>query len=491
MEAGLHLTFFEPGESVDRELPPVGPLDHLVVGARRLVAERSAVHQMQDIDVAIDRWLEAELELQRALGEEPGGTKRSELRVTARDGVYLRFAVLGDARERDLCPELGPFAVVVVGRRGVEGDGQLLATRAASELAPWEMTSHAGADAAGRHKPDIAFRASGGTYHPEIVPLPVRADAARAERHVRADTAIPAPPTPPPPAGALEPREPLFRDPAPFVVPSPRTSPPAAPAFVAPPSAAEPPAPEPPALTASDVALIERIERERNEELLRARLQEEERRRLGVDEADDPASTWAMRYRPQPANAPAAATMASRSELDWRGLIWRMRFALIGVLLLAAGAYGFFSLRNGTPVSVASGGQQSFQTVGIAQKVSGTRWDYVVNGVQRVPTAGTSRARGTYYVVRIGVTNRGTEGAQLSPSEFTLVDASGTVYSAAGLSSGAYYGPDNTSSQFVWPQSFAVGKTASIAVIFDVDPALGRGNQLAIAELPRTRVNLD
>src|SRR5512141_827334 len=98
MEAGLHLTFFEPGESVDRELPPVGPLDHLVVGARRLVAERSAVHQMQDIDVAIDRWLEAELELQRALGEEPGGTKRSELRVTARDGGYLRFAVLGDAR---------------------------------------------------------------------------------------------------------------------------------------------------------------------------------------------------------------------------------------------------------------------------------------------------------------------------------------------------------------------------------------------------------
>jgi hypothetical protein len=475
MEAGLHVTFFEPGEAFHRELPPVGPLDHLVVGGRRLVAERSAVQQAQDIDVAIDRWLEAELELQRALGEEPGGTKRSELRVTARDGVYLRFAVLGDARERDLCPELGPFAVVVVGRRSVEADGQLLATRAASELAPWEMTSRAGADAAGRHKPDIAFRASGGTYHPEIVPLP---------------------PSPPAPSSALPPapsraaaqqRDPLVRDPEPFVVPDP-VRPASAPVVVAPAAA-----PEPPTLSENDVALIERMERERSEELLRARLQEEERRRLGVDEADDAASTWAMRYRPQAANSPGSAESgaAAPAALDWRGLVWRMRFALIGLLLLAAGAYGFFSWRNGTPVSVASGGQQSFQTLGIAQKVTGTRWDYVVNGVQRAPTSGTSRARGTYYVVRIGVTNRGTEGAQLSPAEFTLIDASGTQYTAAGLSSGVYYGADNASSQFVWPQSFPVGKTASISVVFDVDPSLARGNQLAISELPRTRVNLD
>jgi hypothetical protein len=252
---------------------------------------------------------------------------------------------------------------------------------------------------------------------------------------------------------------------------------------------------EPPALTPADVALIEQMDRQRDEELLRARMHEEERRRLGVDRAEDPAVTWAMRYREQTAAADDASrtALAARAGggVDLGNLLWRMRFALLVLLVIALGAYCFLSLRNGGAVSLSSSGGQSFDTAGIAQKVSSPRWDYVVNGVQRVQTAGTARPSGTYYVVRIGVTNRGSEGAQLSPSEFTLVDANGTEYRAESVSSEAYYGPNNSSSQYIWPATFAVGKTASISVIFDVSPGLGRGNKLAVDDLPRTRFALD
>src|SRR5690349_10633162 len=105
---GLFVTFFDIGERPDRELPSIGPLDHVVIRGRRLVADRGPVLQSPDAAVLPERWLEAELELQRATGSEPGGTKRSEIRLTARDGVLLRFAVFGDTAEAEPAPELGP-----------------------------------------------------------------------------------------------------------------------------------------------------------------------------------------------------------------------------------------------------------------------------------------------------------------------------------------------------------------------------------------------
>ncbi|HZP97369.1 MAG TPA: DUF4352 domain-containing protein [Candidatus Limnocylindria bacterium] len=465
MESGIYVTFFDSGEASNRALPPVGPLDRVVVRHHDLVAERIPLTQPPDMGADIARWLEAELELQRATGEEPGGPKRSEMRFAARGGVYLRFAVFGDLRERDPIPEFGPFAVVVVGRRGVEGDGQLLATRTSSELAAWELTGHAG-EVVGTRKPDIALRTNATAYHPQIAPA-----APRAGRIVE-----PAPPPARklapivlPPTSPAEP-EPLFRQ----ATPPEREQ-------------STPPAEEPPALTPGDLALIQRVEQQRAEETLRARIQDEERRRLGVDESDDEASTWAMRYRAQPANEQTAVEAGGGFELGV--LLWRLRFAIIGLLLLGVGAYGFTMVRTGGISSVP--GQQAIKIVGIAQKVSSPRWDYIVNGVQRTDSAGTAKARGVFYVVRIGVTNRGTEGAQLSPSEFVLTDANGTEHRAEALASGAYYGPGNPQSQFVWPQSFPIGKSASLGVVFDVDPSLGRGMQLQIADLPDTRVKLD
>jgi hypothetical protein len=506
MESGLYITFFNKDEPRDRELPPVGPLDRVVLRHRQLLAERASVQQAQELGVSIDRWLEAELELQRATGEEPGGTKRPEMRLAARDGVFLRFAVFGEAHEREPIPELGPFAVVVVGSRGIEGDGKQLASRADSELAQWELTSGAGDDFAGLHKPDIAFRTASGAYHAEVAPAPAPRVMPTEPRFAQAPPRIAPAFTPPPriepaftPPPRIEPtlvppprNEPVFRpptEPEPLFKPREEkrvSTPPPAPRLT-------PPVEEPPALTARDLELIQRIERERAEETLRARIQGEERHRLGVDETseDDVASTWAMRYRPQAANAEGAeeytGTGGGASGLG--GLLWQMRFAIIGVLLIGAGAYGFIAIRTGTAPSVA--GVQQYSFVGVGSKVSGTRWDWVVNGVQRVTEAGTLRAQGIYYIVRVGATNKGTEGAQIAPNDFTLIDANGIEHAASGIGSGVYQGSGNPGSPNIWPQSFPIGKTATFNVVFEVDPSLPRGMVFGIADLPRTRVRLD
>jgi len=95
VEPGLYVTFFTAGEPLADELPAVGPFDHLVVRPGALVADRRSVSQSGDFGGF--RWIEAELELQRALGNEPGGVRRPDLRIAAPQGVYMRFASLESA----------------------------------------------------------------------------------------------------------------------------------------------------------------------------------------------------------------------------------------------------------------------------------------------------------------------------------------------------------------------------------------------------------
>ncbi len=335
------------------------------------------------------------------------------------------------------------------------------------------------------HKPDIAFRTASGTYHAAITPAsPAGAVVERV--FTPAPPRIAAPFTLPPrtePPFALPPRA----EPEPVIRPREEqraTTPAARPA---PPP---PPIDEPPALTASDLDLIARIERDRAEETLRARIHEEERRRLGVDETtaeDDAATTWAMRYRPQAAGGEEGS--AEGGGLSFGGLLWRMRFAIIGILLVGAGAYGFIAIRTGTAPTVA--GAQPYTFVGVGSKFSGTRWDWVVNGVQRVNEAGKVRAQGVFYVVRVGATNKATDGAQLAPNDFTLIDANGVEHVASGLGGGVYQNADNPGSPNIWPASFPAGKTVTFNVVFDIDPSLPRGMSLGIADTPRTRVHLD
>jgi hypothetical protein len=503
MEPGLYVTFFTKDEPASRELPPVGPLDNVVLRQHVLLAERRSVQQAQELGVAIDRWLEAELEMQRATGEEPGGAKRTERRFSARSGVYLRFAVFGDSHEHDLVPELGPFAVVVVGTTSIEADGLTLATRRQSELAVWELATGAGDENVGLHKPDVALRTSNTSYHSSITPTQARPRAA--------ETSAAAPAPVAPAARPLVPASPIA--PPPFELPplqsSPRERPAASGPVITPARESEPlfqdrprkpaeiysvasttPAAEPP-LTPDDRAMIEQLDRERRDETLRTRIAGEERKRLGIgieeQQLGRSAPNVAMRYRPQQASDATEDEVAS--TLEWGPALWRMRFAIIGVLLLGVGLYVFLVLRTGSAPTI-SGGQQ-VQNVGIAQRFSSDRWEFVVNGLQKVPTAGLARARGTFYVVRIGVTNRGSETQQLSPGDFTIIDANGAEYGPVGLSSGAYQAPDNPNSPYLWPQSFPNGRTVTFSVLFDLDPSLPRGMLLKVSDQPNVRVRLD
>ena len=476
METGIYVTFLDADEPANKELPPVGPLDHVVDRHKLLLAERRMITQADELGVSIGRWLEAELELQRAMGQEPGGTKRPERRFIARDGVFLRFVVFGDQYERDPVPELGPFAVVHVGTRGVEADGTMLATRAPSELASWVLTDACGDGFAGAHKSDIAFRSTNSAYHHSIARItpPPAITASAPASFADEDPVTPAPPAQPEWTGFVD--RPVRK----VEVYSPQQYTPA-------PAAAEP------ELTPEDRQLIERIERDRQDDTLRARIQDEERKRLGVDTAQaGEGTTWAMRYRTQPGEGEAGGNevvgVESEGGRQWGAALWRTRFVIIGVLLLIVAAYyGVVFVTGGAPS--AAGGQ--IQYAGIAQKFSGTRWDYTVNGTQMTRVAGTSVSRGQYYIVRLAVTNKGTEGLQISPNDFTLVDANGTEYRAEGLTAGPYQTSANTGSPFIWPPSFPIGRASTLSVVFDLPADSGRGVLLKISELPNTRVRLD
>src|ERR1700730_15260420 len=89
VEAGLYITFFTEGESFESELPPVGPLDHLVMRDRALIADRGDVQHVDHFGGG-SRWIEAELELQRALGNESGGGRRAAMRIGVPQGGCLR-----------------------------------------------------------------------------------------------------------------------------------------------------------------------------------------------------------------------------------------------------------------------------------------------------------------------------------------------------------------------------------------------------------------
>lgn len=492
MEPGLYVTFFTKDEPASRELPPVGPLDNVVLRQHVLVAERRSVQQAQELGVAIDRWLEAELELQRAMGAEAGGTKRTERRFSARDGVYLRFAVFGDLHERNIVPELGPFAVVVVGPWSIEADGATLATRSSSSIAAWELAEGAGDETVGLHKPDIAFRSSNTTFHPAIAPA-----APRAAGTPRQAAAPVPPPFELPPLQAPSSAPPLAPEPA----PAPQSeAPPTDQLFtdrprksievysVAPETPAEP---APPRLTADDRAMIDQLDRERRDETLRARIAGEERKRLGLGVEEQQlgrtAANVAMRYRPKQVSEEDAREEAPR--LEWGPALWRMRFAIIGVLILGVALYAFLVLRTGNAPTVSGGA--AVQNVGVAQHFASERWDFVVNGAQKVAASGSARPRGNFYVVRLGVTNKGADTQQLSPGDFTIVDANGAEYGALGLSTGAYQGADNPGSPYVWPASFAAGKAVTFSVIFDLDPSLPRGMLLKVSDQPNVRVRLD
>ena len=410
MEPGLYLTFFTEGEPMDGELPPVGPLEHVVVRGQSLIAEQK--NGGTDLFGGGARWIEAEHELRRATGQEPGGTKRPDLRIAGPEGVYLRFVSLGDAAENDAFPELGPYAVVVVGRRGVEADGDQLANRTGMNQNLWQLTGVGGSAFLGVIRPDIAFRTRSTTYHPEIKPF--RSGATRP----------PSRPVAAPVAAAV----------APVVAPR----------------AVETPRPQRPQRP-----------------------------------PEDPGLTLRDRIRPEPPSARSSYAVAEPPRREWGGAAWRLRFLIIGALVVLIGVFSVPSIR-----SALSGGAPTAETVAAGTAVNSAGWTYTVGNVRRVARIGASQARGTYMVVQIAATNRGPGPAQLSPSNFTLTATSGEQYAAQPTSSSVYSSAANPDSAYIWPADFPVGRSVVVPLIFEVNANVS-GTQLVILDVPSTRIRLE
>jgi hypothetical protein len=406
VEPGLYVTFFTEGEPMDGELPPVGPLEHVVVRDGSLMADLKD-GGWSDVFGAGPRWSEAKQEFRHATGQDPGGTKRHDLRIGGPEGVYLRFVSFGEDAEHDPVPELGPYAVVIVGRRGVEADGDALATRTGTNKNLWELTGVGGSAFVGVVRPDIAFRTRSTKYHQDITRFRAAARPA---------------PTPNPPT-----------------TPSRPTAAPAATRAIDPPRTTRPA--EDPGLTLRD--------------------------RIGTE---------------QPAYAVAAIGADPR---EWGGAAWRLRYFIIGALVVLVAAFSVPSIS-----ALLTGANPALATVGVGTTVTSPEWAYNVGSVRRVTQIGASQARGTYVVVRIGVTNRGRAGAQVLPRNFTLSAASGEQYAALPATDSAYSGAENPGSTYLWPTDFPVGRQVLVPLIFDVNPSIS-GMQLAILDVPSTRIRLE
>lgn len=437
MVPGLYLTFLTQGDSLESGLPPVGPLENVVIYDRLLLADRKSVPETDEFPVGSPE-LEAELELRRAMGKEPGGARPPDLRVRARGGVYIRFVSFGDAAERDPLPEFGPYSMVVLGRDSVEADGKLLATRTETTHQLWELTRAAGRRLEGAVRPDLAFRTRSTGYHPKIRPARVPSSGyhpkirpARVPR--RAATATKRRRAPPR-------RARLAEAPGPPPARAPTRTRPQQPDLVAPP-----------------------------------------------DVAEESARTFLERVGAEPLPQPQEpVVLTTRQKLEWAQVAWRLPLITIGALLLLVVAFSVPAVRG----LVLPGSGPSVNVVGIGKGVTGTQWEYKVVNVRRTTTAGDARAQGVYVIVQVAATNRGQAGAQLWPRDFSLIAAEGGQYLALPEADPVYQSPDNAASPFVWTISYPVGRPVATQVIFDVSPSITRP-QLVIAKDPGTRVSLE
>src|SRR5438309_438556 len=192
-DAGVYLTFYNEDEPREKELPALGPFELLVIRHNRILGDREDVEHDEAAMGSVERWLEAELELRRAQGEEPGGIKRSHMRIRAPHGdILLRFYDYSGDQPPEV-PELGPFYSVSIGRREVRADDKLLAIRTA-DIAPWTLTDAIRPGVAGVMKSDFSVftqSARQATAAPPAVPVgmsgaPAPAPAAMATEPVAA-----------------------------------------------------------------------------------------------------------------------------------------------------------------------------------------------------------------------------------------------------------------------------------------------------------------
>lgn len=154
---GVYLAFNGGPDASDPDRPGIGPYDEIVLRGARAVGERDGLGKVIALRSAAGSWRDAETSSAESDRVEDG---RGDLRISAgSQDVVVRFsddAVAGHAA----VPDLGPFAVVVVGTHDVRGDEDTLAVRV-SRVSPWQLTDKAGSGFQGAMKDALVFAPSG------------------------------------------------------------------------------------------------------------------------------------------------------------------------------------------------------------------------------------------------------------------------------------------------------------------------------------------
>jgi hypothetical protein len=468
-DQGVYLQFFDEGEASDRALPLLGPFELLIVRHNRLIGDREAVsHDTLGVG-SVERWLEAELELRRALGDEPGGVRRSHMRFRAPLGdIIVRFYdYAGD--EAPKVPELGPFYSLVVGKREVRADDKLVAIRS-TDVSPWTLTDAVRPGIAGINKSDFS-----------VFALSAR-DVRPASR--------PQPPVVEPPA-------------APVIAPLPEASEPPPPAPVAADNGA--PTVEPvfqerrkiqreiyiarplpnqtEQLTPADVNLILRVDKLKQQELAQQLMVERLRREQHVDPETslraDALASVPMRFQPPVKERVAPAVVEEEVEYEdvpFRerlfGFLWAARLFIVSGLILIAlvAAYGYLRAPS-SPIT----GPKARTSATMGERIQTGDWTYTVMSVDRPNVVGPTPPRsGAYLVVNIVFTRRTGDAAAPDPSQFVLLDAGGGQSLAFAANSDMYAGTGLT-----WAARYPTGTGLQNQLAFDASPS-ARGLQLLI-----------
>jgi hypothetical protein len=168
--AGVYLAFNGGPDASAPDRPGIGPYDEIVLRGARAVGERDGLGKVIALRSSAGSWRDAETSSAEADRVEDG---RGALRITAgSQDVVVRFSddeVAGHAA----VPDLGPFAVVVVGTHTVQGDEDILAVRV-SRVSPWQLTDRAGSGFQGATKDALVFAPSGSTVsQPRLSTAPV------------------------------------------------------------------------------------------------------------------------------------------------------------------------------------------------------------------------------------------------------------------------------------------------------------------------------
>jgi hypothetical protein len=154
---GVYLAFDGGPDASGPDDPGIGPYDEIVLRGARAVGDRAGAGRVIALRSSAGSWRDAESSSSES---DQAAIGRGDLRVSAGDGeVVIRFSS-DEVAGHTSVPDLGPFAVVVVGTHELRGDEDTLAVRV-SRISPWQLTDKAGAGFQGTMKDAIIFVPTG------------------------------------------------------------------------------------------------------------------------------------------------------------------------------------------------------------------------------------------------------------------------------------------------------------------------------------------